>query len=146
MAHCAALIKDHFREDGITGHAALRVDMPGRPFASFLGIGLNDNQTSGEFREKIRERYDLLRLGATTYTSIVLSERSPTEEAPIVSTREAHVLTQLARGLSPQEIAEADGRSLTTIRHQIASARSRLGARSATHAVARALELGLIRT
>lgn len=145
MSEGARKVKAHFSEDGIAGHAAMRVDMPGRPFASFLSIGYNDRQSSGEFREAIRQNANLLLMAAAAYTSIALRDRVRIDEAPIISRRETQVLQYLALGLSPQEIAEQENKSLATIRHQIASAKQRLGARSSAHAVAIALELDLIR-
>ncbi|MEM6481984.1 MAG: helix-turn-helix transcriptional regulator [Pseudomonadota bacterium] len=141
----AAKVKAHFREDGIAGHGTFRVDMPGRPFASFLGFGFSKDQASSEFIAAIREHDDVLRLAATAYTGVVLRERRPKKNGSMITAREASVLIKLANGMTPNEIAEHDGRAVVTIHRQIASARSRLGARSTTHAIALAVQLGVIR-
>jgi len=141
----AKKVKSHLLENGITAHAGYRVDMPGRPFASFLGFGSTSGLSGGDFRSLVKENDSILLLAASAYTSVALRERSASDGVRLLTEREAAVLTLLAKGLSPQEIAEQENRSLATIRHQIASARERLSARSPTHAVALALELGLIR-
>ena len=58
-----------------------------------------------------------------------------------LSGRESEVLEQLCQGRSAQEIAAAAGVSLTTVRAQIRSVLTKLGARSQLQAVARAHEL-----
>ncbi|MEM1387350.1 MAG: helix-turn-helix transcriptional regulator [Pseudomonadota bacterium] len=141
----AAKIKDHFLEDGILEHAALRIDMPHSAFASFLGIGVLSGDTKPEFRANLERRLGTLTVAATAYTSVMMRQAGMTDQADILTQREAHVLTLLARGLSPDDIAEQEHRALPTIRQQIKSARQRLNARSSAHAVAIALHLGEIR-
>jgi hypothetical protein len=46
-------------------------------------------------------------------------------------------------GLSNKEIAREHGLSEVTIKHHLKSLRSKLGARNRTHAVCRAIELGI---
>lgn len=134
----------HLKKDDVTGHATLRIDMPGQSFASFFAVGERDRSGDDSFTERVDAQRDLLNLAATAYTSVALRQLGR-PNPDILTAREAHVLTLLARGLSPQEIAEDEGRSLTTIRHQILSARRRLGARNTANAVAIALQLGAIR-
>jgi len=57
--------------------------------------------------------------------------------------RERDVLNGLLAGHSNKEIARAHGLSEVTIKHHLKSLRSKLGARNRTHAVCRAIELGI---
>ena len=57
--------------------------------------------------------------------------------------RERDVLNGLLSGKSNKEIARAYGLSEVTIKHHLKNLRSKLGARNRTHAVCRAIELGL---
>ena len=57
--------------------------------------------------------------------------------------RERGVLNGLLSGQSNKEIARTHGLSEVTIKHHLKSLRSKLGARNRTHAVCRAIELGI---
>ena len=57
--------------------------------------------------------------------------------------RERDVLNGLLCGQSNKEIARVHGLSEVTIKHHLKSLRSKLGARNRTHAVCRAIELGI---
>lgn len=57
--------------------------------------------------------------------------------------RERDVLNGLLAGQSNKEIARVHGLSEVTIKHHLKSLRSKLGARNRTHAVCRAVELGI---
>jgi len=57
--------------------------------------------------------------------------------------RERDVLNGLLSGQSNKEIARKHGLSEVTIKHHLKSLRSKLGARNRTHAVCRAIELGV---
>lgn len=57
--------------------------------------------------------------------------------------RERDVLSGLLSGKSNKEIAMSYGLSEVTIKHHLKNLRSKLGARNRTHAVCRAIELGL---
>ena len=57
--------------------------------------------------------------------------------------RERDVLNGLLTGKSNKEIAMSYGLSEVTIKHHLKNLRSKLGARNRTHAVCRAIELGL---
>ncbi|MEM9843654.1 MAG: LuxR C-terminal-related transcriptional regulator [Pseudomonadota bacterium] len=146
LAEGARRMKDYLKAYSIAGDAALRIDLPGRPYTGYLGVGFKEGQSKTEFRDKLQQNSDVLMVAAAIYTSVALRERNPKDHAPIVTDREKSVLSLLAQGLTPREIAEQECKSLTTIRNQIASARARLGARSSAHAVALAIELKLIRT
>jgi len=66
-------------------------------------------------------------------------------EKSLMSKRETRVLQLLAEGHTADEIATSEGKSVSTIRQQISSARSRLGAKNMVHAVSLAQKLNLIR-
>lgn len=57
--------------------------------------------------------------------------------------RERDVLNGLLSGQSNKQIARTHGLSEVTIKHHLKSLRSKLGARNRTHAVCRAIELGI---
>ena len=61
-----------------------------------------------------------------------------------LSPRQREVLTLVAEGLSSAQIAEALGISIETTRTHIKNIRKQLGAPTAAHAVAIAMERGLI--
>jgi DNA-binding NarL/FixJ family response regulator len=63
---------------------------------------------------------------------------------PDLSAREVQILRQLANGASNQEMADRLGVSLGTIKNQVASVLVKLGAHDRTHAVALALERGIL--
>ena len=57
--------------------------------------------------------------------------------------RELDMLSGLLAGQSDKEIAIKYGIALVTVKHHLKSLRSKLGAKNRTHAVCRAIELGL---
>ena len=57
--------------------------------------------------------------------------------------REHDVLSELLTGSSDKEIARNLSLSVVTIKHHLKSLRSKLGARARTHAVCRAIKLGI---
>ena len=66
------------------------------------------------------------------------------KEAPVLSPREREVMALLARGLKGPQIAERLGISPDTVRTHIENAMQRLEARTRVHAIAIALQHGLI--
>ncbi len=70
--------------------------------------------------------------------------RRPIEAYYALSPRERDVLSWLALGLRPDEIATTLGVGYRTVDKYIVSARQKLGARTRDHAVARAIAFGLI--
>lgn len=66
------------------------------------------------------------------------------QAAQVLSAREFDVLTQLAAGLSDAQIAQALFLSPATVHTHILNLRRKLGARNRTHAVALAIEHGII--
>jgi DNA-binding NarL/FixJ family response regulator len=64
---------------------------------------------------------------------------------PKLTPRESEILTWLAHGKTDREIANLLGLSEKTIHHHVERILDKLQARNRTHAVARALQLKLIR-
>lgn len=67
---------------------------------------------------------------------------SPTEE--VLTPREIEVLRWIADGLTGPQIAERTGLSRSTVNTHVEHAREKLGARTRTEAVARAVRQGLL--
>ena len=81
-----------------------------------------------------------------TYVPVEMMSRSEpiTHKASSYLTgRERDVLNGLLAGQSNKEIARVHGLSEVTIKHHLKSLRAKLGARNRTHAVCRAVELGI---
>lgn len=127
----------------ISSHGALRMELPNGRGLGFLGLGMIDGTDYNHFKARFKEHLQVLRLATICYTNVMVDADKPSAKT-ILSPRESHVLTLLAQGLSPAEIAENDNRSIATIRQQIISARSRLGARTTAQAVAIAQSMGVI--
>ena len=58
--------------------------------------------------------------------------------------REQDMLAGLLAGKSNKEIARKHGLSEVTVKHHLKSLRGKLGAKNRTHAVCRAIELGIV--
>ncbi|MHB8416653.1 MAG: response regulator [Myxococcales bacterium] len=67
----------------------------------------------------------------------------PRPAGPKLSAREVEIVRLMARGLSNREIASAFGTAEGTVKNQVSSLLLKLGARDRTHAVLKAIELGL---
>lgn len=70
-------------------------------------------------------------------------DTGPQQTSNYLTGRERDVLNGLLAGQSNKEIARVHGLSEVTIKHHLKSLRSKLGARNRTHAVCRAIELGI---
>lgn len=144
--------------DGLAGLDAIRMQIP-----SELPIAL-----IGPLRPTA-EVHDMLQRGASGYLPYSLGTASmlaalrvlaagetyvPVEmmarQEPVrhkssgyLTGRERDVLNGLLAGQSNKEIARVHGLSEVTIKHHLKSLRAKLGARNRTHAVCRAVELGI---
>ena len=141
-----------------------------RDFAqSHLGNGQLDFHiiTAGPLADCLQLTRDLLLAGAAGYLPYSMSAdalvgaikliaageifvpvdmmNASSEEARdrLLTKREREVLTGLLAGQSNREIAHHLSLSEVTIKHHLKSLRSKLGAKNRTHAVCRAIELGL---
>ena len=72
-----------------------------------------------------------------------IQEPAKRQTTSYLTGRERDVLNGLLAGQSNKEIARVHGLSEVTIKHHLKSLRSKLGARNRTHAVCRAVELGI---
>ena len=90
-----------------------------------------------------------MRMIAAGETYVPVDLMSQSEEPPArrvsgwLTGRERDVLVGLLAGQSNKEIARDHGLSEVTIKHHLKSLRSKLGARNRTHAVCRAIGLGI---
>lgn len=140
----AARLQQFFSDEDISAHAALRIDLPNRVGAGFFAFGLRDADAHITFKDNVARHLNVLKLAGMAYAAVCLRSNALTE-IDVLSVREAHVLTLVAQGMTVQEIAEQEGRAVVTIRQQLAQARLRLGARTTSHAVMLAQQLGAIR-
>lgn len=116
---------------------------PNGQFAIFTTTADDSSESWDVFN---RERMRDLILIAHFFNQKALEIRQGTDEASLLrlSPREIDALTMLAIGYSRAQAADKLSISEHTLRVYIESARSKLGAANTTHAVAKALILGLI--
>lgn len=116
---------------------------PNGQFALFTATSEDKDDSWDSFN---RERMRDLILVAHFFNQKALEIRRGTDESSLLrlSPREIDALTMLAIGYSRAQAAEKLSISEHTLRVYIESARSKLGAANTTHAVAKALTLGLI--
>lgn len=85
----------------------------------------------------------LLAAGETYVPTTIMAEQTAKNVRSLLTTREQEVLSGLLSGRSNKEIAGQLNLSEVTIKHHLKGLRSKLGARNRTHAVCRAIELGI---
>ncbi|WP_413203481.1 helix-turn-helix transcriptional regulator [Rhodospirillum sp. A1_3_36] len=117
------------------------------PGGVFLGAtGLSD----GEWEGIIREQQDLLVALSLTFHEamsrfpLFADHINPHDKVVRLTLRERECLTWAARGCQVGEVADRLGVADRTAEHHLASARSKLRARTTAQAVARALAMGLL--
>lgn len=86
---------------------------------------------------------NLLVAGETYVPTNVMAEQGARNVRSLLTVREQEVLSGLLSGRSNKEIAGQLNLSEVTIKHHLKGLRSKLGARNRTHAVCRAIELGM---
>jgi DNA-binding CsgD family transcriptional regulator len=116
------------------------------PNGQFALFTATTEDTSEHWQQFNHERLRDLILIAHFFNQKALEIRQGTDEASLLrlSPREIDALTMLAIGYSRAQAADKLAISEHTLRVYIESARSKLGAANTTHAVAKALILGLI--
>lgn len=139
--------KAFFRDalDHGVGNQGYTIPLRG-PNGQFALLNLNHNASDDQW-ERFISRYERdLMIVAHEFNKKALSFDAPGEvqSGPALSPRETAAITLIARGLSRGQAAAEMGISEHTLRVYIESARHKLGAMNTTHAVARALSLGLI--
>ncbi|MGE3771625.1 MAG: autoinducer binding domain-containing protein [Gammaproteobacteria bacterium] len=123
--------------DGIT----VPIHLPGGRFAFISGVS---HARRGAWRAReTTEQFFVLAHGFHAAAAQHLSLGGETVTTMLTS-REREVLRHAADGLSAAASAQAMRRALETVRHHRKSAMEKLGARTMTQAVARALSLGLV--
>lgn len=125
--------------DGIT----VPIHLAGGGFAFVSGMG---RLRQGAWRAQQSWATDkLFVLAHAFHAEVIRYVGGPGGGRPIaLSPRECDVLHHAARGLSAPATARFLHRSVETVRHQRKSAMDKLDARTITHAVARAVSLGMI--
>ncbi len=114
--------------------------------AGFRGVMVVAGETKigGEHFDEVFARNEwYLRLAARELGVRALRLADTTPDLRLTQS-ERIALDGLAAGRRPEEIALMTGRSVSTVRHQIESARRRLGAQTVIEAVASAVRLGLL--
>jgi DNA-binding CsgD family transcriptional regulator len=131
--------------DGGVGTQGVSVPIRG-PNGQFALFTATSEDTDGAWSTFNRERMRDLILVAHFFNQKALEIRQGSDRASLMrlSPREIDSLTMLAIGYSRAQAAEKLSISEHTLRVYIESARSKLGAANTTHAVAKALTLGLI--
>ena len=86
---------------------------------------------------------ELLAAGETYVPTEFLADNTARYTQSLLTSREQEVLAGLLSGRSNKEIAGHLNLSEVTIKHHLKGLRSKLGARNRTHAVCRAIELGI---
>jgi len=85
----------------------------------------------------------LIAAGEVFVPANMIADEEPMANERFLTGREHDVLSGLLLGCSNKEIARELNLSEVTIKHHLKSLRSKLGARNRTHAVCRAIELGI---
>ncbi len=116
---------------------------PGAQFALFTVSSNTDDESWATFTEENRRQLILIAHAFNEKALDFEPDRSPTP-TPALSPREVDTITLLAMGYSRAQVAQTLSISENTLRTYIESARHKLGAMNTIHAVARALNQGLI--
>lgn len=126
------------------GNQGISVPIRG-PNGQFALFSVNGTDTDEAWETYRKEKLKTLILTAHFINQRALELESDAHPpAKALSPREADALTLLANGMNRSQASEKLGISEHTLRVYIESARFKLGAANATHAVARAMVRGLI--
>ena len=87
---------------------------------------------------------DILLLGLAYRISIVAKEETHGEKLPSLGNREYQVLAWTSQGKTSYEISKILNLSENTVNNYVLNATKKLGASNRTHAVSKAIHLGLI--
>jgi DNA-binding CsgD family transcriptional regulator len=133
-------LNDGFKAVGLArGYTGVLSRQPGY----YTGISFHlDRMPETDFIRDWDEIRPKLMAIATVFDKVFLNNHMTAHFG--LSPRERDVLTSLAAGLRPDQIAEKLGVSAGTIDKYIVNSKNKLSARTRDHAVARALMLGLI--
>lgn len=116
------------------------------PNGQYAVLSINDNRDDRDWEEFVREYKREFMIIAYEFNNkgLQFEENGADTMLSKLSPRELSALTYLARGLSRTQAANQMNISEHTLRVYIESSRHKLGALNTTHAVARALNNGLI--
>lgn len=132
-------------QEGGVGNQGVSVPIRG-PGGEFALFSINHRCTDAKWAAFLHaHRTDLLLIAHFLHEAVRQLEPSGEGPAVTLSPREGEALQLLGAGLNRARIAERLAISEHTLRVYIESARAKLGAANATHAVAKALSAGLIR-
>ena len=137
-----------FMKDAIDhgiGTQGLAIPLRG-PNGQYAVLSVNDTRNDEEWETFVREnkRDFMIIAHVCNKKGLEFEERGADVSTTKLSPRELSALTYLARGMSRMQAAHQMKISEHTLRVYIESARHKLGALNTTHAVARALNNGLI--
>ena len=119
--------------------------IPTRSGPAIAGISFSNRMDIGEFRRFLGERQAIVRLAAVyAHTRIQALLKSEGAACLHLTPRERECLLWSATGMASKEVARRLGVSPKVIDFHILHACRKLGVVNRTHAVARALTLGLI--
>ncbi|MEE4189362.1 MAG: autoinducer binding domain-containing protein [Roseobacter sp.] len=139
--------RDFLKDALAHGVGAQGLTIPIRgPNGQYAVFTINDDRDDQEWDEFVREHKRELMIIAYEFNKrgLDFEERGTETTHGKLSPRELSALTYLARGLSRNQAAHHMNISEHTLRVYIESSRHKLGALNTTHAVARALNNGLI--
>ena len=127
------------------GHQGYSIPLRG-PSGQFALFTVNDSREDDAWEAFCQENVRDLMLVAQYFNQKALEFERGDEDPSVraLSPRETEALTFLGLGYSRAQVAETLSISEHTLRVYVESARFKLGAMNTTHAVARALSLGLI--
>lgn len=129
---------------GITTAVSVPVRLPRGRFALVTWMGPGDEAVARQLLEWAGPELLLL---AHYFLELVRRRwETPTvsEDLARLTSRELQCLTEVAKGASDSEAARALGLTARTIRFHLQNAGAKLGARSRSHAVALATQLGIV--
>ena len=109
----------------------------------YLTIGLAGYLPHTMSADAIISALNLIAAGEKYVPTNVITNESSRMNTTMLTGREKEVLDGLLAGRSNKEIASSLSLSEVTIKHHLKGLRSKLGARNRTHAVCRAIELGM---
>lgn len=135
---------DELDSIGVTGGLVVPVRLPRGRLATIVWFG----QVTTEHLKRVRAELEPeLLLLAYYYLERVRERSDPPpvlEDMANLSPRELQCLTAVAKGMSDREVALEAGLSAHTVRFHLRNAAGKLGARSRSHAVALATQLGIL--
>ena len=130
------------REFGV-GRSGMTFPIRGRHGEQAL-FSITSDQSEQEWnKQKTAYMRDFQLIAYHVHRAVLMSEGLSTRDAKLAP-REVECLRLIARGKSRVEAAELLGLMPNTIRYYLETARSKLGAVNATHAVAKAISSNLI--